>query len=325
MINFYCKDEKIFKIDENLKTISESVVWFDLLSPDESEISNIESYFEIELPSIEEMHEIESSSRFYKKDNAVFMTATIITNSETDTPQSSSITFILKENKLITLRYDTPKSFSMFIEKHTKKSSRYLINGEKALLGLIESFIDRLSDVLEWINRDIESLSLSTFQSDNEKKLRTDGLQKSLFKIGKLGDLNGKVRETLMSLSKLLRFFSISIPRDANKKNKIIDQIYKLTKDVSSLADHGNFLSNKITFLLDATLGLISIEQNSIIKIFSVAAVIFLPPTLIASIYGMNFSNMPELSTKYGYPIAIIAMIFSSIIPYLYFKSKKWL
>jgi magnesium transporter len=147
--------------------------------------------------------------------------------------------------------------------------------------------------------------------------------QKILSRLGRAGDLASKVRESLVSLGRLLAFAIQGTQARGRKTGSA--RLKTIGRDVASLSDYAAFLNNKVGFLLDATLGMINIEQNAIIKIFSVAAVVFLPPTLIASIYGMNFAHMPELGWPLGYPLALALMVVSAILPYLYFKRRGWL
>ena len=146
-------------------------------------------------------------------------------------------------------------------------------------------------------------------------------------KVGEEGDFNSRMRESLVSIGRMVAFMQVVL--DQGRENKEMREnrarVKIVQRDIVSLADHASFLSGKIGFLLDAVLGMITIQQNGIIKIFSVAAVVFLPPTLVASIYGMNFKFMPELDWLYGYPMAIGLMLMSAILPFLYFKQKGWL
>ena len=162
------------------------------------------------------------------------------------------------------------------------------------------------------------------YEPEEHEKVAEPHLQELLIDIGIEGDHASKIRESLVSITRMSMFLTQAVSGYTICAD-FRERLLSLTRDVTSLADHASFLANKITFLLDATLGMLNIAQNNIIKIFSVAAVVFLPPTLIASIYGMNFRHMPELAQEYGYPLAILLMIVSAVLPYLYFKRKKWL
>jgi magnesium transporter len=180
--------------------------------------------------------------------------------------------------------------------------------------------IDRLADVLERVSRDIEKLSVEIFHPVETKASRRDrNFQRLLKDIGRKESLTSNIRDSLASLQRLTGFLGNAVNgKDARERVKT------LAGDALSLADHASFLSQKTTFLLDATLGMINIEQNAIIKIVSLAAVVFLPPTLVASIYGMNFAVMPELQWLLGYPFALVLMVVSAILPYWYFRRRGW-
>jgi magnesium transporter len=302
-----------------------TVMWFDLLNPTPEEDRLVESILGISIPTREEMEEIESSARLYTEDGAEFMTVTVLTDLDTDHPARTPVTFILKGSRLVTVRYADPRPFKTFIGR-LQKPNRYS-TGELIMLGLLEATIDRLADVLENTSSNIDAISREVFRSNSPAGRRSSrNLQSVLVQIGREGDLLGLARESLVSLSRLLTYHrALDIEKNAILTKEARQQAKLLQRDVASLSDHDSFLSAKVSFLLDATLGVISLEQSQIIKIFSVAAVVFLPPTLVASIYGMNFDFMPELQWLFGYPFAIFLMIASAILPYLYFKRRGWL
>lgn len=300
------------------------VMWADLIVPTREEEALIEEWAGIGIPTREEMDEIEISSRLYVEDNALFMTARLPAQTEDDHPMMSPVTFVLVRDRLITIRYHEPRAFQTFPAR-AEKVSIGCINGESILVGLLEAIVDRLADVLERLGRDIDALSYDIFQSSETKANKRDrNFQKVLQRIGQKEGLTSDLRESLMTLQRLSGFFGNALGQDKNGK-ELRARVKVLTRDVMSLADHVTYLSQKITFLLDATLGMINIEQNGIIKIFSVAAVVFLPPTLVASVYGMNFEIMPELQWSLGYPLAICIMVLSAILPFWYFKRRGWL
>ena len=201
------------------------------------------------------------------------------------------------------------------------------------MLGLVEAIIDRAADALERIGDEVDAISREVFRNKSPSvSKKTHNLQSLIEQIGRKGDLLTKIRESLVSIARLVAYHSAIessgrvLDATRRKSPKEIRQRIKLIqRDATSLGDHAIFLSGKINFLLDATLGLINLEQNQIIKIFSVAAVVFLPPTLVASIYGMNFDFMPELHWLPGYPLALALMVLSAVVPYLYFKQRGWL
>ncbi len=198
-------------------------------------------------------------------------------------------------------------------------------NGETILLELLDAVIDRCADILERVGADVDQVSHDIFEPD--ESLRTGHAKRYseiLITIGRKGDLTSKVRESLVSIGRVVTF--ITAEAEGVKWSKDMRaQLKTMQRDVVSLTDHASYLSNKITFTLDAMLGVVNLEQNNIIKLFSVMAVVLMPPTLIASVYGMNFKAMPELQWDVGYPMALIMMLFAAVLPYMFFKWKKWL
>jgi len=268
------------------------------------------------------MQEIEDSSRLYSEKGAFFMTANLPSQVETDTPQLSPVTFILAGQRLVTLRYHEPRAFRTFSAR-AERTDLGCSDGATAMVGLLEVVVDRLADVLERIGREIELLSRTIFRRAPGAEAGTD-YQRVLQGLGRQGDLVANVLDSLVTLERLIVFLTAAVgQRPLSKDGKV--RMKSLGRDTRFLNEHANALAAKLTFLLDATLGMISIEQNAIIKIFSVAAVIFLPPTLVASIYGMNFDVMPELHWLAGYPFALGLMVASAVVSYWLFKSRGWL
>jgi magnesium transporter len=306
---------------------AEPVVWFDLFNPTSEEDHAVEAAIGISIPTRAEMEEIELSSRLYHEGGAAFMTMTALAQLDTDEPSKTPVTFILKGAALVTVRYAEPKPFLAFLTRAQRPDGVACGSGEQVMLGLIEALVDRLADALERVGYDVDVISRDVFRKKvaTAKKLQHD-LTSIIQQIGRKAELLTMVQESLVSVSRLIAFHSAKeVP--ANKPaSKDARQLVKLIlRDAQSLGDHARTLSAKIDFLLNATLGLINLEQNQIIKIFSVAAVVFLPPTLVASIYGMNFDFMPELHWLVGYPFALGLMVCSAILPYLYFKRRGWL
>jgi magnesium transporter len=303
------------------------IVWIDVLSPAPGEDAEVEKLLGISLPTREEMGKIEVSSRLYQEDGAEFMTLTAVVRIGLEEPETTPLTFVLKGNTLVTLRYGEPTAFANYLARAQKPNSGRGSNGEQVMMGLIEALCDRLADVLEKAGHNLDSVSHSVFHRKPGKKRQANGrdLQAIIVEIGRQGDLLNKLRESLLSINRVLTYHSAleskgsAESKDARTRSKV------LARDVVALTDQATFLSGKVNFLLDATLGLINLQQNQIIKIFSVAAVVFLPPTLVASIYGMNFQHMPELKWELGYLWALGLMVASAALPYYFFKRKGWL
>jgi magnesium transporter len=303
------------------QTLLKEAIWIDLLSPSQEEESLVEQYLNLDIPTREEMVEIELSSRLYKENGVAFMTATMIAQAESADPKLDPVTFVLTQQQLITIRYIEPQSFKIACS-HLKKREAPLIDATALLIELLDATINRLADTLELVGHRLDEYSKTIFQTHSNTAEKLDYRQ-LMQQIGANGDLNTKTRESLVTFNRLTAFFVQTAGTRIDSEGQL--RLTTLSKDIASLSDHANFLSSKVNFLLDATLGMVNIEQNNIIKIFSVAAVIFLPPTLIASIYGMNFHFMPELTWKYGYVFSIGLILVAAWLPYKYFKYRKWL
>jgi magnesium transporter len=323
MLTIYAVRSGALEPHKNPRRITEQAIWIDLLNPKREEETKVERALKLEVPTREEQREIEASSRLYQENGAHFMTATVLHQTETAEPLATPITFILSGNRLITVRYAEPRAFSIFSAR-CRKPDASLTNGTAVLIGLIETIVDRLADFIERIQGEVDLLSHSIFEMKGGTATRQRRFDVLLKSIGREGELTSRARESAHSLGRLLTF--LTHVANERKEDKLVKaRIRTAARDVISLADHVSYLSNKIVFLLDATLGMINIEQNNIIKIFSIAAVVFLPPTLVASAYGMNFEFMPELKWIFGYPFAILLMVISAVLPYLIFKRKGWL
>jgi magnesium transporter len=313
-------EQKIIEADQ---PVPEAAVWIDLVMPSPGEDKAVERLVGVAIPTREEMQEIELSSRLYVENGARYMTATLMCQSDTPVPKTTPVTFILAGHRLITVRYDEPKPFAIARHKLTRYCSA-TVSGEAVFIDLLDAVVDRCADLLERVGTEIDQVSHNIFERD---RARTPKYYAVLLQtIGRKGELASKVRESLVSIGRLLIFAANEAETEGMRWPKEQRALLKsMLRDSQSLSDHATYLSNKITFLLDAMIGVVTIEQNNIIKIFSVAAVAFLPPTLIASIYGMNFKHMPELNWEYGYLVAIFLMLLAAILPYVYFKWRKWL
>lgn len=303
--------------------ITEAAVWIDLINPTPEEEAKIERALKFDVPTREEQQEIEASSRLYQEDGAYFMTATMLYQPEQGEPRTTPVTFILSGQRLITVRYAQPRAFAIYVAR-CNRAETDLKSGAAVLIGLLETIVDRLADFIERIQAEVEGLSHSIFEIRGAAAARQRRFDVMLRAIGREGEITSKARESAHSFGRLLTYLAHAV-NERKEVKPLQARVRTAARDVNSLTDHATFLSGKIIFLLDATLGMINIQQNDIIKIFSVAAVVFLPPTLIASIYGMNFHHMPELEWWYAYPLALLLMVLAAVLPYLYFKRKGWL
>lgn len=297
--------------------------WLDLHAPTQAEEHAAEAFLGALVPTREETQEIEFSSRFYVENGIVFMTASVLAGLDAGHPVLTPFTFAVGEQKIVTLRYDDMKAFRQFLSVAPKPESGC---GTPAGIfnGLLEAFIGRTADVLEHIAQSVDRINGEIFTRKPSARLQAKRLSVLIGAIGTQGDLASKARESLASLERLAQYAAAMLP-DRTLKNGNNARLKLALRDVRSLEDHVNFVLNKITFLLDATLGLVANQQNQVVSVLTVASTILMPPTLIGTIYGMNFQDMPELAWGFGYPLAICIMAISAILPYVYFRRRGWL
>jgi magnesium transporter len=308
---------------EGLVPVGESAVWLDLLNPTPEEDAYVEKVLGISVPTRAEMREIEASSRLYTEGGAHYMTAFVVYDVEAIQPKTTAITFILAGQRLVTVRYAEPKAFPLFLAR-IEKGDAPCSSAAALLVGLIESIIHREADLIERIQDEVDRTAPHIFDSKGGQSTRAKRLESTLKMVGREGDITARAQESALSLDRVLSFLA-NVTKERGDDTRIQERISSCHRDIHSLMEHMRFLSQRVAFLLDATLGVISTEQNKIIKLFSVVSVMLMPPTLVASIYGMNFKKMPELDWSLGYPYAIGLMVVSAVVPYIYFRRKGWL
>jgi magnesium transporter len=308
---------------KELKDHLNNAIWVDLAYPTVQEEKLIEDLLGIDIPTREEMHEIELSSRLYQDNDTLYATIVTVTKADKAPPESHAITFVLHNKWLITVRYVKEPLYDEVLKK-AKFNTPFSQQSSFILTMMLDDVVEKLADILENIAHNFEGISRQIFKYKYESGSSSEkpNFKDIISHIGHSEDLLSKARESLFTTTRMLSFI-LQTPYFEDHEEK--KPILMIMRDTSFLIEHATFLSNKINFLLDATLGVISIEQSVIIKIFSVAAVIFLPPTLVASVYGMNFQHIPELDWDFGYPLAIVLMILAGVLPYKYFKYKGWL
>ena len=291
------------------------VVWIDLLRPTREEELAVEGALGVDLPTPEEMAHLEPSSRFYQEGGATFLTVNLLAHSEDSLPTVEPVTFVLSKGVLVTLRYEKLRAFTVFAERAPEND---VSSGVAAFLGLLDAIVERLAEILDRTGDAVETSSSFIFE-----RPRAGDFRPVLKELARAQSISSMTRHSLVSLARLLSFANLASEIAADPE--CAAHLASLQRDAQSLTEHAGFESTHISFLLDAALGLINIEQNGIIKFFSVVAVIFLPPTLVASIYGMNFTHMPELDERWGYPMALVMMVASAVLPVLWFKRRGWL
>ena len=323
MITLYDANGGCLVKREGSANLESATVWIDLLHPTDEEEKDIEKALGIDVPTRAEMREIEASNRYYNEDGAQFMTAFVIHANDKDSVSTSNVTFILTGNRLVTVRYGEPKAFSLLSDRACRNAEG-CASGPQIMISLIETLIQRQADLIEKLQDGVETLAPEIFGQKVTEASQNRRLESMLRSVGKQGDTTSRAQESATSLHRTLLYFTDAV-RARGEDPKLMSRIESADRDILSLAEQLRFVSGRTAFLLDATLGMISTEQNQIIKLFSVMAVMLMPPTLVASVYGMNFKNMPELEWAHGYPMALGLMFISGLLPYIYFRRKGWL
>ena len=316
MINCYIKKQHRLTVVEGVEYLNniedrKSVIWIDMFTPTLQEVKTVENIFSIEFPTKQESEEIELSSRYWEEGNRIEINSYFLINDKKD-PVNETVSFILQDDLLISVRYKKLASFDASIKKLLSSPREYR-TGYSIFSQIIDIRIDTDADIIEELNRDIAAIRKQAFNDDVENEDLLE--QMSTFE-----NLNMKIRENLTDKQRILNSLL--------KSQKISDDKSELPimlKDIRSLIDHTNFNFERLDYLQNIFVGLLSVEQNKVIKIFTIVNVIFLPPTLVASIYGMNFEIMPELSWDYGYLFSVGIMILSAITPLIIFRKKGWI
>lgn len=303
------------------ETQSNAAAWLDLLDPTEEERTLAHALTGLRIPTRQEVEEIESSSRVYMEEQTLYLSTPLVRRTD-DASFTSPVGFVLSQDRLVTIRYTDYSVFETVGRKLSKQTTSH--NAEDSLLLLLEAIIDRIADVLEISGRELDQLSKRVFHSQDSEVGNNDrALRALLQKVGREADLVSSVRDSLLGLQRIVIYIRDNADRPCPER--LAMRLTLVSKDISSLSDYDGQLNTKVQFLLDATLGFINIEQNNGIKILTVVSIIGIPPTLIASIYGMNFKNMPELNWSFGYWYALGLMAITIVVPMIWFWRKGWL
>lgn len=304
--------EQVCEPTATAEQIAEAV-WIDLQEPEAHERQLLEQLLRTELPESEDVVEIEASARYFIDAAGIHVHSLFLTQSE-GRHSTATVAFILQPQRLITVR-DTELADFRLLRMRARRGQIEAHSAQELTVELFEQKVENLADALEDVHLKLGEVSHLVLEDE------TAELEDAIDQLAKLEDSNGKVRLCLMDTQRSVAFLQRHLKGDKELQESCRD----ITRDIDTLMSHTTFLFDKINFLMDSTQGFINIEQNQIIKIFSIAAVVFLPPTMIASIYGMNFDIMPELGWKLGYPWALGLMLLAGIAPYWYFKRKGWL
>jgi len=303
--------------------LPEGLFWMDMIAPTLEEHLAVEKRLAIDIPSKTEVWKNNVLNRLYVEEDVAYMTASLISKADSPYPKTSAVIFTLGKKFMLTVHDIAPTSFKNFSARLLRPHEKFHTSAH-LLTGLFEEIINRVAFNSELVVSSLDEVSHDVFGVnvlDKRVKKSSDFLKSAIKKLGAAADLNSQISDSLHSINRLLVF----LKQVASTEATTAAAIELAISDTQALKAQCAFLSDKITFLLDATLGLINVEQNVIIKIFSVVAVFFLPPTMVSSIYGMNFQHMPELSWIGGYPMALGIMALCAVIPYIYFRKKGWL
>ncbi len=294
--------------------------WIDLFRPQPEQVDRVKA-LGVAVPTLEDMEEIEISNRLYREGDIDYMTVVLPGQMPDGDQTSGPVTFILTPQRLITVRHHEPRPFRTFPDR-ADRSSAGCASHVRVFLGLVEEIIARMADLLESSGKMLDATAKRVY--DDKGATNPDMLQQALEALGKEGEVQARVRLGLLTVERMLSMFGVWT--EAKKDSHSLRPLIKgMMRDIQALEVHADFLSNRVSLISDTTLGMINLAQNATVRIVSVVAALFLPPTLIASIYGMNFDDMPELHTPYAYPLALAAMVGSALFTYLYFKWKRWL
>ncbi|GAB3643149.1 magnesium/cobalt transporter CorA [Spirosoma arcticum] len=316
MIRIFQQDEaavrKIRDIDSFLDT--ERTLWVDLQNATPAEIKSVEEKFDVDFLSQQEQLEIESSSRYIEEDDYLIANSNFLVPDPEQRYVTVPVSFILKDDTLFTYRNADLKSFADMVRKIKSKRSVFA-DGGQIMIAIFESRIDYDADLIELVSGEIKAINrMLDLDANLDREM--------LLNINDYQELTMNIRENVVDKQRVI---SAMIRSDGWFTEGEQGRLRTLIKDINSLIDHTNFIFERLEFLQNTYLGLIDLEQNRIVKIFTVVSLIFLPPTLLASIWGMNFEQMPELHWKWGYPVALALIVLSSLLTLFIFRRKKWL
>lgn len=316
MINaFALEDARLLRLDEDNSPALNNAIWIDLIEPTSEEREALQQNLDQNLATFLELENIEASARFFEDEDGLHLHSFFYCEDEDDYADLASVAFTIRDGRLFTLRDRELPAFRLY-----RMRSRYQrleeCNAYEVLLDLIETKIEQLADVIETVYSELEKLSRVILEGK-----QGEAFDEALGTLTEQEDTSSKVRLCLMDTQRALSFLVRKTRLPANQ----LEQAREILRDIESLQPHNESLFQKVNFLMQAAMGYINIEQNKIMKFFSVVSVMFLPATLVASTYGMNFEFMPELHFEYGYPMAIGLMILAALSPYVYFKRKGWL
>ena len=302
---------------------SPTVSWIDLLQPTIEERASVEGGYGLKLPSREELSQVELSSRLTERNGVLFLSMPTVSHMSGLDQAQSPLGFVLSKQLLVTIRYAHLQAFETVAEKRSKDGGHS--SSIDTFAALVDGMLELSADLIEQISAELDSVSRTIFSKLGKQKHVTqsnDALRRVLIGVGIAGERLSRIRDSVLGLQRVVPFVAGAeqdwIPANIRARLKTTQN------DLSSLAEYETHLSNKVQFLLDAVLGFINTKQNDIFQVLTVISIVGIPPTLVASIYGMNFKNMPELSWAWGYPYGLVLIVLSAILPIVWFKWRRW-
>lgn len=319
---FSCNSGRVAQLSgtENLS----AAVWIDLVDPTDAEIRGVTQATGLRVPTQAEVSEIEASSRLVLRDGVLYLSMPLIAMG--DGPRVVSAGFVLSPERLVTVRFAANVVFDAF-SSHLPDTTEPQGSGAHVLLGLLGAIVDRQADAMERIHAELDTISHRVFSLAGEgragRKTEDRLLRQTLGELGRIGDLISHIRESLLGVTRLVPFIETNtvdwLPAELRPK------LTTLRDDSASISDFDNHLTEKLQFLLDATMGFINIAQNDVMKVMTIASVVGIPPVLIAGVYGMNFKNIPEYDWAWGYQFGWALIILTTLIPLAIFRWRKWI
>lgn len=301
-----------------------AAVWIDLFEPTDAEARLVAELTGLHVPTLAELNEIESSSRLRRRGEALYLSSPAVMR-DARGPRVTPVGYVLTRDRLLTVRFAALPAFEAF-GRDCAAADAQRRGSADLFLGLLEAIVDRIADVLERESDELDTASRSVFgaDADTRKPARVDReLRATLRRIGLVGDLLSRLRDTLLGIGRIVPFVETNAAAWLAPEHH--PRFASLRADIVSLSDYDAQLSGKVQFLLDATLGFIGIQQNNIIKVLTIVSIVGVPPTFIASMYGMNFKNIPELQWNWGYQYALALMLVSAVAPLVWFRIRGWL
>jgi len=302
-----------------------SAIWLDLRDPLPEEVAKVAAVAGLDLPSRDDLSEIERSSRLRAQGGVLSMSVPITTLIGLDEPQTAPIGFVLSRERLVTIRFAALRSFDAAAARFAAAGTAPR-SGPEVFVSLCEEIVDHLADSLEQVAAELRTMSVSTFHTPDvagRQAIRSNRvIRAKLRHVGALGDRASETRDSLLAIGRAIDFATELTSKWSD--GKLEPRMRSLQQDVASLDDYEVHLSDKVQFLLDAMVGLIGIAQNDIFKVLTIVSIVGIPPTLIAGIYGMNFKGMPEYDWAWGYPYGLAVIALSAIIPLAWFKWRGW-